>query len=73
MKVLQEYKEVLWDNIHTLGLEEDETAQAMLKAAESYGDGFFELVADEVDIGDCELTGEFGSLAEVTFIKQGAA
>jgi hypothetical protein len=31
------------------------------------------LVADEVDIGDCELTGEFGSLAEVTFIKQGAA
>jgi hypothetical protein len=69
MKVLQEYKEVLWDHINSLGLEDDETAQAMLQAAESYGDGFFELVAHEVEIGECELTGEFGPLAEVAFIK----
>ena len=69
MKVLQAYQAVLWDHISTLGLEDDETAQAMLKAAESYGDGFFELVAHEVDIGECELTGEFGLLAEVAFIK----
>lgn len=73
MKVLQEYKEVLWDDIHTLDLEDDETAQAMLKAAESYGDGFFKLVESDVDVGDCELTGEFGPLAEVEFIKRGAA
>lgn len=69
MKVLQEYKEVLWDHISSLGLEDDEIAQAMLKRAETYSDGFFELVAHEVEIGECELTGEFGILAEVAFIK----
>lgn len=69
MKVLQQYKEALWDDLHMLGLEDDAIAQKMASAAESYGDGFFELVQPYADLGECELTGEFGLLAEVAFIE----
>lgn len=71
MKVLQEYKEVLWDNIEQLGLEDDEIAQAMLKASEAdkFRGGYFSTVENCVDVGDCELTGEFGWLAEVEWVE----
>lgn len=69
MNVLSEYKEVLWDNIEELGLEDNETAQKMLRAAEAYGCGYFTLAGADVAVGLCDLTGEFGPLSKVTFTE----
>lgn len=69
MNVLSEYKEVLWDNIEELGLEDNETAQKMLRAAEAYGCGCFSLVEADAAVGLCDLTGEFGPLSKVTFTE----
>lgn len=69
MNVLSDYKEVLWDCIDDLGLENDEIAQAMSRAADSYGNGYFSLAKQDAGVGVCELTGQFGTLSQVTFTE----
>lgn len=69
MNVLSDYKEVLWDCIDDLGLENNEVAQVMSKAADSYGNGYFSLTKQYAGVGFCELTGQFGTLSQVTFTE----